>query len=201
MAYFYSTFGYSLTGIDYLDLGVELSARNLEMQGIPATVLRGDVMDLRLSLDRFDVVFSGGLVEHFTDPISVCRQIAELSCGYIVTTVPNLFGVNGLAIRVLRSDDFRKHIRIDRERLRSVHESCGIRTLYCDYTGGAQLHSVTERSRFFAGRPLLTKLVDRSVDTLNTASTRFSRLSRWSPRWRLLSPSLVYLGRVASSRS
>jgi SAM-dependent methyltransferase len=59
-------------------------------------VVEGDLFELALA-DRFDVVLSAGLIEHFADVRPILeRHLAFLAPGgTLVVTVPNLRGING----------------------------------------------------------------------------------------------------------
>jgi SAM-dependent methyltransferase len=63
-------------------------------------VHEGDMFDVELP-HRYDVVLSGGLVEHFSDPgdALACHHRWVKPGGTIVVTVPNFLGLNGLVQR------------------------------------------------------------------------------------------------------
>lgn len=100
LAYFARRFGYRVTGLDYARLDL-----------VRALLARLGIQDARLidadfttydSAERYDVVASWGLVEHFADPAwAVRRQAAFVAPGgYLVVDVPNLRHVNGLVYRI-----------------------------------------------------------------------------------------------------
>jgi SAM-dependent methyltransferase len=63
-------------------------------------VYEGDMFGLELP-QQYDVVLSGGLVEHFSDPRDAlaCHHRWVKPGGTIVVTVPNFLGLNGLVQR------------------------------------------------------------------------------------------------------
>ena len=81
---------YKLYGIDFSELGIQLTHERLRRDNIDATVCVGDFRDIKPPL-KFDLVVSFGLIEHFTDPAAIIREHVRLCApgGRVVTTVPN----------------------------------------------------------------------------------------------------------------
>ena len=67
MAYFNKYFGYSVSGIEYVAAAAAATRRNMEIQGIQAKVLNLDFFEAKIPESSYDVVFSGGFIEHFED--------------------------------------------------------------------------------------------------------------------------------------
>lgn len=64
----------SLVGVDISDVAVEQASRSAQKQGIHnATFILDDCTKLATT-ERFDFVWSQGLLEHFEDPIVVARE-------------------------------------------------------------------------------------------------------------------------------
>lgn len=82
--------GYRLHGIDFAEEGVEIAKRRFEALGIDAEVFLGDVREFPVH-QKYDLVVSHGLVEHFTDVediISHHKRFVKPG-GYILITMPN----------------------------------------------------------------------------------------------------------------
>src|ERR1051325_6561309 len=91
MVYLNKEFGYRVDGIDYSEKLDHVRA-NLEYNGIHnSRLFAGDFFDF-VPPERYDLVFSGGFVEHFDDHELVVRKHAELAKpgGLVVIFVPNL---------------------------------------------------------------------------------------------------------------
>jgi 2-polyprenyl-3-methyl-5-hydroxy-6-metoxy-1,4-benzoquinol methylase len=89
MAYFHRYFGYRVAGIDYA--GEDITRRTLDENGVGEYRLyRMDFLE-ELPAERFDVVASFGLLEHFTRLEEVlARHVRMLNPGgYLVVGVPN----------------------------------------------------------------------------------------------------------------
>ena len=193
MAYFHKEFGWSVDGIEYVADAAELTRANMEMQSIEAQVWCDDFFSIETSKFDYDVVFSGGFIEHFDDFPGVCRRLSELG-RIVVTRIPNLYGVNGLISRTARPHVFDKHVPINLEQLRSAHESNGLNTKFCNYVGGVRFHRIADRNRFFEGRPKLSSFVDLPVKVLNRMSQIANRRISFRPRACWCCPSLLYIG-------
>jgi SAM-dependent methyltransferase len=122
-------FGAEAWGIDNSAAGLALTERAAAALGQRVHLVEGDVFDPTL-LPRasFDVVYSGGFVEHFTDPHVILRRLAQLvaPAGVLVTSVPNFCGLNGLLQRVLDAECLAQHVIYDPIRLDRAHLKAGL---------------------------------------------------------------------------
>jgi 2-polyprenyl-6-hydroxyphenyl methylase/3-demethylubiquinone-9 3-methyltransferase len=104
--------GLAVAGCDVAPLGVRAAERNLHLLGVPGRVLEADVFELaRRSEERFDLVYSLGVVEHFDDPAEILAAHAALCApgGRVVVGVPNLEGVSGAIFRRASPTLLRSH--------------------------------------------------------------------------------------------
>ena len=93
LIYFHDRWGLLPTGIESSPVGAELTRQNAAMSGTPVRVIEADLFDPVID-ERFDVVWSGGLVEHFDDlsiPLARLREFV-VPGGLLITAVPNLDG-------------------------------------------------------------------------------------------------------------
>lgn len=194
MAYFNRQFGYSVSGLEYAEAAAEITKKNMELLGINAKVIVEDFFDFDGSGTRFDIVFSHGFIEHFRDPFPVVERICGLARRYVVTIVPNLFGVNGFISRTIRPEVYAEHSPIDLPILARVHEKCGIKTLFCDYIGGVRFIMPAAHTRFFNRHKGFARAVNMPVRGFNLVSGKALGCLGWTPRTRLLSDSLLYVG-------
>lgn len=193
MAFFNKHFGYTVTGIEYVEELAALTRQNMEMQGIRAEILNLDFLEAELSAGSYDVVFSAGFIEHFEDLDAVVSRISMMAKRFVVTTIPNIYGLNGLAHRVIRPKVYFSHKRIDKYLLRSLHEKCGLNTLFCNYVGGLRLPMLyqpicpKERKRF-------VRHINLPFRFFNLISKTISRYVHFYPRTRFMSLHLMYIG-------
>lgn len=195
MVLFHQMFGYAVNGLDYADAAVDTTRKNLEMQGVPANVVKADFFDYDPPDCGFDVVFSGGFIEHFSDLQLVVGKITGLSRGYVVTLVPSVCGINGWICRVMRPAVYDAHMKIDVAQLQALHEANGLETLFCNWVGGLKFISIAPRRSLSSRRSPFWLLMEIPFRAFNVASELFGRLTLIHPRTRLLSTSLLYIGR------
>ncbi|HXV79474.1 MAG TPA: class I SAM-dependent methyltransferase [Candidatus Binatia bacterium] len=117
-----------VSGVDYSSRGCELARARLKAAGISGTVYESDLFKLSPKVTgQFDLVFSLGVVEHFSDLNTVLTRIASFVApeGVLVTEVPNLCSIHGLMTWVWQPEVFRKH-KIVRERdINSIYSAMG----------------------------------------------------------------------------
>jgi len=198
MAYFHKSFGYSVAGIEYVDSAATATKQNMELQGIDAKVLSVDFFEAEIPPASYDVVFSGGFIEHFHDLDNTVGRISKLAKQYVVTLVPNLYGINGFISKKIRPTVFYAHKRIDATLLRSLHERSELCTLFCDYVGGLQFITVAAGLPFFDRNKTLAETIDLPFRAFNGISRILSKSLGLYPRTRLLATSVLYIGQRKS---
>ena len=165
------------------------------MLHIPADVLNVDFLEADLDAAGYDIVFSKGFIEHFRDPGSVVKKMSRLAKKYVVTTVPNTYGLNGFLSKTIRPKVYYRHTKIDKEMLRCLHEESGLKTLFCDYTGMLQLILPASNTPFFDKNRRLAKVINFPFIALNFISKTLCKYTNIRLRTRLLSKSLTYIGK------
>src|SRR5438270_5598245 len=69
---------YRLVALDYAPYAIRAVRENYRRAGVEGRALFGDATHLPLADGSFDVVLSGGLLEHFRDPAPVVREMARV---------------------------------------------------------------------------------------------------------------------------
>lgn len=119
----------SFTGLDYAETGCELLTRRAAIEGVVVEVLHRDLFaptpELRA---RFDVIYSIGVVEHFTELPVVLRAMGALLApgGTMVTLIPNMAGVLGSLTRRWNRAVYDLHVPHDRASFRRGHAEAGL---------------------------------------------------------------------------
>ncbi len=194
LAYFHKEFGYEVHGIEYVESAVEITRRNLEMQGVPAQIEHADFFEYDVSRPRFDIVHSGGFIEHFDDLDDVVARLCALARRTVVTSIPNYLGINGWIMKTLSPKVWAVQRKIDLTTLRRLHEQCGFETRFCDYFGGLQMTELTPRSEISTPRPPIWWVLETPRYAFNKVSGFLSRKTGYFPRTRMLSRGAVYIG-------
>lgn len=196
LSYFHKSFGYKVTGIDYAKDAVEITKRNMKIQNIKADIFYKDFFDYKPK-DKFDIAFSGGFIEHFLDTELVVEKLADLvkKGGYIVTIIPNLYGVGGIFSKIFRPKVYRGHVKFDKSKFKQFHERCKFNTLYCDYYGGINVGVPIDKNWVAMNLPLVRCVLNLPFTIFNKLIAYFSSKFMFYPRNSAFSPSLVYIGR------
>lgn len=139
LPYFHNAFGYDVSGIDYTVTGINLARSILKKANVNGQLAHGDLFETPSEWrEQFDVVVSFGLVEHFENTsqvISACSRYLRPG-GQMITLVPTMRGLYGLAYRLLRPAVYRKHIPHSLETLIRAHADAGLNIRYSGYILG-----------------------------------------------------------------
>jgi len=109
MWYFNHTYGYRVSGLEYVEDLCEPTRQRLARSGVEGEVIHGDLFSFAPAGGRqWDVVVSLGFIEHFADVHDVVARHVDLvkPGGYLFMSIPNHAGLNG---RVLKCIDPRNH--------------------------------------------------------------------------------------------
>jgi SAM-dependent methyltransferase len=194
LPYFNLQYGFEVTGVDYSPAGCEGARRTLAAAGVSGEVVQCDFREPPAPLrSAFDIVFSFGVIEHFTDTATALRACAAYlkPGGIIITLVPNMNGIPGWMQRWLDRKIFDIHVPLDFQALTRAHATAGLDVVACEYLLFINLNVVNaegRRQRWFY-RPFVRvrSWVSKSVWILEDAFVQF-------PVNRLTSP---YVGCVA----
>ncbi len=137
MAYFNNHFAYSVSGLEYAEVAAEATKKNMAMLAIDAVVLVQDFFTFDCVRQKYDIVFTAGFIEHFRNGSSVVQQICALSRQYVVTIVPNLYGINGFISKTIRPKIYAEHNPIDVTTLDLMHRNCGMEPFSAAHMAGA----------------------------------------------------------------
>jgi 2-polyprenyl-3-methyl-5-hydroxy-6-metoxy-1,4-benzoquinol methylase len=129
LPYFAKEFEFRISGIDYSEAGCELARRTLHEAGVEGEIVCADFRTPpKLLLDRFDVIVSFGVAEHFTEPSTCLAAFATMlrPGGLLITWVPNMAGLVGDLQRLLSRGVFEKHVVLDAGSLQAAHVRAGL---------------------------------------------------------------------------
>jgi 2-polyprenyl-3-methyl-5-hydroxy-6-metoxy-1,4-benzoquinol methylase len=94
LAWVAKVLGAEVAGLDSSECGMLYTRQLFDALGIQADLRKEDIDSHTFEPGTFDVVYSAGLIEHFSDPRPAVRVHAELARpgGKIIITIPNLSG-------------------------------------------------------------------------------------------------------------
>lgn len=164
-----------LHGVDFSRPGLVEAERLLAAKGVQATLSYSDFREFAPQR-KFDLVYSIGFVEHFTDPTAALAQHVRLCApgGQVAVSVPNHRGrvqewfIQQLDPRALESHNLQV---MDVESLRQVFVAAGVQGVVAGSSGTS-----TIRSRDAKGT-LRTRFLRRVAQGWNLANRVGPRLS------------------------
>jgi 2-polyprenyl-6-hydroxyphenyl methylase/3-demethylubiquinone-9 3-methyltransferase len=95
MPYFARKFDMDVYGIDYSEEGIKRSQQILAANRTPANLILGDILGTNLEYqENFSIVFSLGLLEHFSDTERAIQAFLRFVApgGLLITWTPNTCG-------------------------------------------------------------------------------------------------------------
>ncbi len=104
------------SGLDYSEMGCELLTRRGNREGARIEVFRQDLFEPTPNLlGRFDLIYSLGVAEHFTDLPAVLRAMRRFMStdGQMLTVIPNMTGVIGTLTKRYNRGVYDLHIPHD----------------------------------------------------------------------------------------
>ena len=164
MIYFAEQFGFRVSGIDFSQSGYEMTCKNLELTGVKGDVIEGDFLSYPLPKERWDIVFSAGFVEHFSDPFAVLQKKISLlkPGGILLTTIPNFAGFTGLTRRVMNHEIYLKHNPISGHDLLNIYKSLALKDIDVGYFGSLRFRFPEPRSPFYGKK--ISWFIARALD-------------------------------------
>ncbi|MSP42273.1 MAG: class I SAM-dependent methyltransferase [Alphaproteobacteria bacterium] len=159
LAYFHQFHGCQISGLDYSPPGCAATQQLLDRMGIAGHVHLADIFNPPSDhLDKYDIVFSNGLVEHFTytaGAIAACARFLKPG-GLMITLVPNMTGPLGRLQRLFDRPLYETHIPLSCEQLAQAHADAGLEILDARYALLAHLGVIQFGviERIIGSRPL-----------------------------------------------
>lgn len=139
-AYLNKYFGYETSIIDYSEIGCEKTQQNFNVLGLNVKIYNRDFFGDLSGLPRFDVVFSFGFIEHFSNLNDVFKRHIVLlkKDGILILGTPNFRGLTEnvlkhTAPKFLSSMNFEA---MDLENWNVLENVYGLAPLFKEYVGG-----------------------------------------------------------------
>lgn len=114
--YFSKKYNVDIDGIDYSPAGCELARRRIELSDAGGTIYCQDIYQDASSLyEKYDFVYSLGVVEHFTDTSNIIKTLLKFlkKGGNLFTEVPNAYSFPYYYIsKAYHSEVLKKHYKV-----------------------------------------------------------------------------------------
>jgi 2-polyprenyl-3-methyl-5-hydroxy-6-metoxy-1,4-benzoquinol methylase len=140
LAYMHKRFGYDVSCLDYSDAGCKKTKENFDFLHISGRVYQADLFSEELTLPQFDIVYSLGLIEHFSDLDTVIEKHLRLvkPGGMLLIGTPNFLGINHFFWKRLTPKLLSAHnlAAMDIRNWTSFADNIGLEILFEGYVGG-----------------------------------------------------------------
>lgn len=189
-------FGLEPFGIEYSESGYRATVKEFERKKIDSSgIMQGDLTDPEFRhqyREYFDVVYSGGLIEHFSNPIDIVGYHVELlkPGGSLVVSIPNLraplyrhvLSITDSTVLAIHNLDIMK-----RSKFESLFSKDLLCTHYSDYIGVFDLNLMF---------PPRSRILQKIASAIQGISDVFlvNILRYHNPCSSLASPHLLYVG-------
>jgi SAM-dependent methyltransferase len=188
-------------GVEYTAEGVEVNRRLFKASGLnPDNVIHADFFSEEFQSryrGTFDIVYSGGFIEHFEDAKDAVNKHLNLLAdgGYLIVLIPNLRGLNYALTRLFAPRLIAIHnlTIMKLETFARLFDDPRLETLTCRYYGGFSLGLFTDDSRPDTRVQKALKLVNYAQPVINLASHRLFGDRGAETAW--ASQSVIYIGR------
>ena len=140
LAYLHRNFAYSIACMDYSPIGCQKTRENFALLGIDGQVHEADLFKEKSTIPQFDIVYSLGLIEHFTDFDQVIEKHLEYikPGGMLVLGAPNFLGINHFFLKRLAPELLAKHNlkNMDLDNWKHLENTFNLKKVFVGYVGG-----------------------------------------------------------------
>lgn len=134
--YFYHYFGAQVYGLDYSEVGCKKSRALLKHYKVPGEIYCADLFSPPSELlEKFDLVVSFGVVEHFENTAQCLKSCAAFvkPGGALFTLIPNMPGAIGWLQKYVDRAVYDVHVPLTKNDLIFGHHDAGLELEECDY--------------------------------------------------------------------
>lgn len=194
--YFHQHFNAEVYGIDYSEVGCEKSRALLKHHRVPGEVYCSDLFspppDL---LQRFDLVVSFGVVEHFENTSSCLKSCSAFvkPGGLLMTLIPNIPGFVGFIQKFVDREVYNVHVPITKKKLADAHKMIDLRLVQCDYFMSMNL-SVVNSGSFSSHR--FNSLLRHALSGTSKVFWALEKYGLKIPKNRFTSPYIIAVAKV-----
>ncbi len=137
LSYFAKEYRYKVSGMDFSRERLMRTREKLEYQGIENhELVCEDVTKVRESWrNKFDVVYSRGVIEHFNSPLEVFKIFTEYMKpdGLMITEVPHLKGKWGSLQNIINKEVAKGYVCMNLNDVIEHHTQAGLKIIYATY--------------------------------------------------------------------
>jgi len=194
--YFHQYFNARVYGLDYSEVGCEKSRALLKHYKVPGKIYYGDLFAPQEELrNKFDLVVSFGVVEHFEDTAHCLKSCAAFvkPGGLLLTLIPNMPSVIGLIQKGVDRAVYDVHVPLTKKKLFLAHENARLNLISCDYFMSMNLNVVN--SGRFSSHPL-NPFLRRALSVPSKVCWILEKYGLKIPKNRLTSPYIIAVAKL-----
>jgi SAM-dependent methyltransferase len=132
LPYYAKHFGLKVTGVDYVESACEQARAKLNSYGVSGTILCRDIFQASAEeIGQYDLVFSQGVVEHFSDIDGTIKKFIEFvrPGGVLFTEIPNFPSFHSVLVKFWQPTVWAKHNMAAKRSLVPAYQSCGMNAI------------------------------------------------------------------------
>jgi SAM-dependent methyltransferase len=195
--YFYKYFDAKAYGLDYSEVGCEKSRALLQHYEVPGEIYCADLFKPPAELlQKFDLVVSFGVVEHFEDTAECLKSCATLvkPGGYLLTLIPNIPSIIGFIQKYVDREVYDVHMPLTKKKFMKAHLQANLPLKECDYFMSINLSVVN--SGAFSSNPF-NKYLRHMLSSISKICWIFERFGVRIPKNRFTSPYILAVSEIA----
>jgi len=195
--YFHKYLNAKVSGLDYSEIGCEKSRELLKHYNVPGEIFCADLFSPPAELlQKYDVVFSFGVVEHFEDTAHCLKSCAAFvkPGGILLTIIPNIPSIIGSIQKFVDKAVYDIHVPLTKEKLIHAHDTANFASkISCDHFMSLSLNVVNSGvfalSRF---NPLLRRI----LSGISKVSWLLEKNGIKIPKNRWTSPYIISIAKI-----
>ena len=194
--YFHQYFNAEVYGVDYSEVGCEKSRALLDHYHIPGEIYCADLFSPPSNLlQKFDLVVSFGVVEHFEDTAYCLKSCAAfvIPGGLLLTLIPNIPSVIGFIQKFVDREVYDVHVPLTKKKLINAHKATDLKLMHCEYFMSMNL-SVVNSGSFSSHR--FNPFLRHALSGTSKASWILEKYGLKLPKNRLTSPYIMAVAKV-----
>lgn len=194
--YFHQYFNADIYGLDYSEVGCEKSRELLKHYHVPGEIYCADLFSPPAELlQKFDLVVSFGVVEHFEDTAHCLKSCAALvkPGGLLLTLIPNIPSIIGFIQKFVDTEIYDVHVPLTKKNMIEAHQVAALELNYCDYFMSMNLGVVNSGS-FTPHR--LNPFLRHVLSSISKVSWIIEKWGLKIPKNRLTSPYIMAVAKV-----
>ena len=188
--------GATIAGIDYSESGCKHARRNLESAGVSGSIFCIDILeDNTDKIGQYDLVYSLGVIEHFSDTENILKKFSEFvkPGGVLLTEVPNLKNsFHGILAWIWQPELLQQHKKIGQSELKECYSNIKFQEINAGYCGLFSLGIVAWEC--YPRWPRLARLLSPLISYSNQISDRLLLRLKIFRGNRFFSPIIFALG-------